>query len=222
MNFFQLLNSLDELLYELMSWFIFFPVTMWRLLRHPLKTMRYAEEQLLLPQDRQYRGTVSPPVMLILTVAVIQCIDLAVNSTNPIVASHHGLAGLVNDDTSLFLLRLTLFSAFALVLATLKVQRSSIDLDRDSLQPAFYAQCYAISPFALLIGIGTVLASHAHSFLQVAGFAALLGAFLFYGTVQVRWFRQELGQSILRSFVDASIGMIASLTVTLGIGLLFL
>jgi hypothetical protein len=40
--------------------------------------MRYAEEQLWLEQDRQYRGTVSPPITLILTVALIQCVDLAV------------------------------------------------------------------------------------------------------------------------------------------------
>jgi len=75
---------------------------MWRLLRHPLATMRYAEEQLWLEQDRQYRGTVSPPIMLILTVALIQCVDLVVEGTSSIVSSQHGLAGLVNENSSLF------------------------------------------------------------------------------------------------------------------------
>lgn len=52
MNFVQWLNSLDELLYELMSWFVFFPVTLWKVLRHPLAMMRYAEDQLKLDDDR--------------------------------------------------------------------------------------------------------------------------------------------------------------------------
>ncbi|MGY4397230.1 hypothetical protein ACVWZA_002424 [Sphingomonas sp. UYAg733] len=52
MNFVQWLSSLDDLLYELMSWIIFFPVTLWRIVRHPLKTMQYAEAQLLLDPER--------------------------------------------------------------------------------------------------------------------------------------------------------------------------
>jgi hypothetical protein len=221
MGFLQLLRSLDELLYELMSWFIFFPVTMWRQLRHPLATMRYAEEQLLLEPERQYRGTVSPPIMLVLTIALIQSLDLAVQGDSSIVASHHGLAGLVNDDTSLLLLRLLLFSSFALILATRKVERSTIDLDRDSLKPAFYAQCCAISPFALLVGVGTVTVAYPVFALQLIGLTALFGAFLFYSVVQIRWFKHELGQSTFRSFVDASIGIIASVVVTVTVALLF-
>jgi hypothetical protein len=221
MPFLQLLRSLDELLYELMSWFVFFPVTMWRLLRHPLATMRYAEDQLSLDQDRQYRGTVSPPVMLILTVALIQSIDLAIDGVSPIVRSRHGLAGLVNDDSTLFLLRLVLFSSFALVLATRKVQRSTIDLDRDSLKPAFYAQCYAIAPFALLIGIGTVVTSHPLTHFRLAGAMFLVTALLFYGVVQIRWFKKELNQSTLRSFIDATIGIVVSISITISLGLLF-
>ncbi|BBK29388.1 hypothetical protein EDC65_2568 [Stella humosa] len=221
MNIFQFLNSLDELLYELMSWFVFFPVTMWRLLRHPIATMRYAEEQLRLDENRQYRGTVSPPIMLILTVAVTQCIDLAVDNTNPIVTSHQGLAELISDNTSLFLLRLVLFGSFAILLATRKVQRSAVDLDRDSLKPAFYAQCYAIAPFALLVSSGTIALGHALLPVQVLGLTALVAAFLFYGAVQVRWFQQALDQSVFRSIVDAAIGMIGSFAITLGLALLF-
>lgn len=51
MNFVQWLNSLDEFLYELMSWIVFLPVTIWKILRHPLSTMEYAEAQLALGQE---------------------------------------------------------------------------------------------------------------------------------------------------------------------------
>ncbi len=179
MPFVQMLKSLDELLYELMSWFVFFPITLWRLLRHPLAMMRYAEDQLKLEQDTQYRGTLSPPVMLILTIAVIECVDLAVQGANPIVASRHGLAGLVNDDTSLLFLRLALFGAFALVLATRKVHRSDVDLDRDTLKPPFYAQCYAIAPFALLLSGGVTAVAQPNSGVELAGGIAIVAALLF-------------------------------------------
>lgn len=221
MNFVQWLNSLDELLYELMSWIIFFPITLWRILRRPLTTMRYAEAQLLLDHDLQYRATVSPPIMLILSVVVMQGIGLAVDGTNPIVASRHGLAALVSDNTTLLLLRLVLFGTFALVLAARKVQRSSVSLDRDTLKPPFYAQCYAISPFCLLIGIGTVAAAEQATVLRIAGWAAWLVACVFYTVAQVRWFGSELQQPLRRSLVDVSIGLFASLAITLGVALLF-
>jgi hypothetical protein len=216
-----MLKSLDELLYELMSWFIFFPITLWRLLRHPIAMMRYAEDQLELEQDNQYRGTLSPPVMLILTIAVIECVDLAVQGANPIVASRHGLAGLINDDTSLLFLRLALFGAFALVLATRKVHRSVVDLDRDTLKPPFYAQCYAIAPFALLLSGGVTAVALPNSVAKIAGSIAIVAALLFYAIVEVRWFRHELNQSILRSLIDASIGVVASFAIIIGLGLLF-
>jgi hypothetical protein len=221
MNFVQWLSSLDELLYELMSWIIFFPLTLWRIVRHPLKTMHYAEEQLLLDPERQYRGSVSPPIMLMLTIVIVQGLSLALDGPNSIVSSRHGLAGLVNDNTTLLLLRVILFGTFAIILATRKVQRSDLDVDRDTLKPAFYAQCYAISPFVLLLSGGTTAATMHNSVVQVSGIATVMLAFLFYGFVEVRWFCQELGQSIARSFVDASIGMIGSIAVTISFGLLF-
>jgi len=221
MNIFAFLSSLDTILYELMSWFVFFPITMWLLLREPLATMRYAEAQLKLEEDQQYLGTVSPPIMLILTIALLQVINMAVVGDNPIVRSRHGLSALVDDNISLFLLRLVLFGSFALILATRKVQRSAIDLDRQSLKPAFYAQCYAISPFALILGCGMDAAAHQHFYWQLGGLVAIAGACLFYGIVQIRWFQRELGQSFLRSFVDASVGMIASIATTISVGLLF-
>ena len=221
MNFVQWLNSLDELLYELVGWLVFFPVTLWRIVRHPLTTMRYAEEQLLLDPERQYRATVSPPIMLVLTIVLMQGLSLAVGGTNAIVASSRGLAGLVNDNTTLLLLRLVFFGLFALVLASRKVVRSGAALDRDTLKPPFYAQCFAISPFALLVGVGGAMFGHHHPLVDAAGLAAVVAALLFYGGVQVLWFSRELGQSIARSFVDASIGMAASVGLTIGLVLLF-
>jgi hypothetical protein len=46
MDFLKLIQSLDELLYEIMSWLIFYPVTLWRTLTKPLTMMTYSEVEL--------------------------------------------------------------------------------------------------------------------------------------------------------------------------------
>ena len=221
MNFVQWLNSLDELLYELMSWLVFVPVTLWRIVTRPLATMRYAEEQLALEDGRQYRATVSPPVMLILSVALSQAIDLAIGYTNPIVASRRGLAGLVNDNLTLLLLRVVLFGVFPLLLAVRKVQRAGARVDRDTLKPPFYAQCYAASPLAFLISAGTAGINHAVPEVQLVGSVAVMLGFIFYAVIQVRWFGQELGQSVARSVFDTAAALITGIVIFFLVGVLF-
>lgn len=213
MTFLQLLSALDDLLYEVMSWLVFLPITMWRILRAPLTMMRYAEEQLALEEDKQYAATLSPPIMLILTIVVGQALGLAFEGVSSIVSSRHGLAGLVNDNTTLFILRLFLFAIFALVLATWKVHRSQIDLDRTSLKPAFYAQCYATSPLALAVAIAGIAMAHTDASVRLYGFVGLVLSLLIYGVVQIRWFRRELDTSLPRAFADATIGMVSSLLI---------
>ena len=44
----KLLKSLEELLYELVSWLLFYPITMWRSVLKPLNMMRYADTELLI------------------------------------------------------------------------------------------------------------------------------------------------------------------------------
>ena len=221
MMFVQWLNALDELLYELISWFLFFPLTIARIVRRPLAMMRYAEDQLELEPARQYRATVSPPILLILATVLSEAFGLAVDGTNNIVRNRHGLASIVTDNTTLLLLKLVLFALFALILSAIKVHRSDVDLDRDSLKAPFYAQCFAISPFALLLGVGTIAIFHARFFIAVVGVFSLLFAFVFYGVVQVRWFRAELGCSTGRAIVDAVLGLAASVAILFFVGYLF-
>ena len=118
MSFMAWLSSLDELLYELMSWILFLPITLWRTLRNPIAMMDYADAQLALPDEKlQYQGTLSPPLFLVLCLLVSHALSLALGESDAIVTSKHGLSGLVSDDTSALLLRIVLFGAFALFMA---------------------------------------------------------------------------------------------------------
>lgn len=220
MHFLNFLNSLDELLYELMSWIVFFPVTLWRTIRRPLTTMTYAVEQLHLPDNRQFRATVSPPVMLILAVLVGQVTDMALHGTNPLVTSQKGLASLVDDNTTLLILRILLFGLFPLILATRHVRRSEFDLDRDTLKAPFYAQCFAMAPVALAFTLGTSLLLQPSHAAQLWGSGMIGFALIFFAIVEIRWFSKQLNQSIARSAFDVVLGLIESLVIFFGVALL--
>lgn len=117
------LNSLDELLFEVMSWLIFFPLTLWRTIVRPLDMMAYADEQLALVEEDQYAAAVSPPLFLALALLLAHGASTALGQADAIIANRHGLAGLVDDQTSALLLRLVMFAIFPLVMSVRLLRR---------------------------------------------------------------------------------------------------
>lgn len=203
-----------------MSWIVFFPLTLWRIIRHPLASMAYAEAELARPEDDQYGATVTPPIFLTLALLLAHAVELALYGTNPIIASRHGLAALVTDNSSLLLLRLILFGTFPVIMATLLVRRRGVHFERRTLKAPFYAQCYAVAPFALGVSLGGSL-FHSTFGLQLAGGVAMVASLLFYGLVQSLWFARELGQPRWRGFLNASLGMVQAILVAIVMALLF-
>jgi hypothetical protein len=43
MGFVQLLRSIENLLYEIMTWLVFYPRTLWRVDCHPLAVLSYSD-----------------------------------------------------------------------------------------------------------------------------------------------------------------------------------
>lgn len=212
MNFMGLLKSLDELLYEVMSWIVFFPMTLWRVLRRPLTMMDYSDRELHQSAAEQYTDTLRPPLFLFLALLLSHALELAFIGSNELLSSKRGLAALVDDDTSLVLLRLVIFSVFPLLFAVRLVRAQRKRITRDSLRQPFYAQCYAAAAFALTVGIGGLFATTHHwGWSQAVGWALNLFALLVYGIVQARWFAAHLKRSLAVGFGHASIAMVESL-----------
>jgi hypothetical protein len=222
MGFLQLLKTLDELLYELMSWLVFFPVTLWRAVTHPLSMMTYADNELGDRLEDQYSDTLSPPLFLLICLLLSHAAELAMIGENGIVASKRGLAGLVNDDTTLIILRLLLFSIFPIVMATRLIRATKRQLTRDTLRLPFYAQCYPTAPLALGLGLASMLINVHDITFALLGAGLIVAMLIAYGTVQIRWFARELGSGLGRGFLHASIGMVESLLLFACIAPLFL
>ena len=221
MNFFNLLQSLDELLYEVMSWLVFYPITLWRTLVHPLKMMDYSDLEQGDADDQQYTDTLSPPLFLLLSLIIVHAAELALVGTEAVVTSKIGLSALVSTNTDLIMLRIVSYSLFAVLMATRLVRARKVELTRQTLRAPFYSQCYVVALLAILFGAATIMIRLAHTWSLVTGVVLALAALLWFGTLQTAWFVQHLKCSRLRAFGHASRAMVESLIAVLLLSNLF-
>lgn len=221
MSLMLLLKSLDDLLYEVMSWLVFYPITLWRALRHPLRMMDYSDRELKQREEDQYDDTVSPPLFLLISLLLSHGIELAVIGESQIVVSDQGLDRLIDDDTSLLMLRMVTFAIFPLVMASRLVRARGTGLTRGTLKGPFFDQCYVAAPFALAMGFGgTLLQCHGQA-APVAGVLLVLVTLVWYFSLQIRWFAQHLGRGVGLGMGHAALATTESLVLASALGALF-
>lgn len=212
MNFFGFLRSLDDLLFEIMSWIIFYPVTLWRCLVHPLRMMAYAKDELSKDQA-PFGEALSPPIFLLVTVVLAHGVELALIGQSALVSKKTGVAALVTDDMTLVILRLLVFATIPTIMAVQSLWWSRAALDRAALQVPFYAQCYAVTPAVLVTSILTTLGASPHApdnGVQAAAYIATLTWFL---VSQTLWFRQDQSVGTGKGVLIAVVGFVLGLMV---------
>ena len=221
MNFFNLLQSLDELLYEVMSWLVFYPVTLWRVLVHPLKMMDYSDVEQGDVSDQQYTDTLSPPLFLQLSLIIVHAAEIALVGNDAVVAIKVGLSAFVSNNTDLIILRIVLYSLFPVMMATRMVRARGLQVDRATLRAPFYSQCYVAAVLAMMLGTAVILIKQGHDWSVLAGGALALFGLLWFGFLQTAWFNQHLKCGRLRAFGHASRAMIESLLAMFVVSSLF-
>ncbi len=199
MDLMKWINSLDELLYEVMSWLLFFPLTLWRTIVRPIDMMTYADRQLALPEAEQYDAALSPPLVLAMALLLGHGLSTALGQVDTLVADRDGLGGLINDDTSALALRVIMFASFPLLAAVRFARKSGLPLDRTSLRMPFYAQCYPVAVFALGLSVGVTLCQLAAPNGKIAGGLLIVASLLYYAMVETRWFAARLRISHVRA-----------------------
>jgi hypothetical protein len=200
MNFFSLIQSLDEMLYQAASWLLFYPITLWRMISAPLKTMKAAERELSESEAKQFDDVVAPPLFLLLSILVVHTIELGTVGENGIVASTRGLSRLISGDTSLIIFRIFMFSILPLAASAQLIQARGARIDARALKGPFYAQCYAAGIFVLLSdGLALLIERHL-SFEDPHYYAILAASLIWLLVVEARWFVAELGCSLMKGF----------------------
>ena len=196
MDFMKVLKSLEELLYELVSWLVFYPLTLWRSVISPLSMMRYADLELADRPEDQYDDVISPPLFLLITLLLAQ----AVSTLMPRGAAETAAeAALTASDTNLLIARGVIFGIFPLTMAVTLLVSKGIRITRNTLRPPFFSQCYVAAPFAFLLGLATDLMLIPGGDRVIAGLLTLGVALAWYGQAQVRWFRLDLNVGTIRA-----------------------
>lgn len=188
LDFMKLLKSLEELLYELVSWLVFYPATMWRSVTRPLSMMRYAGMELSHRPENQYDDTLSPPLFLLITLLLSQGLSTAFPSVvDPARVAEANAAG-----SNLMIARGIVFGIYPLCMAVALLFYKSVKLTRSSLRPPFFSQCFVAAPFVFVFGLAIDLLVMPAERGILAGLTALAVAIIWYGQCQVRWFIQDL------------------------------
>ncbi len=198
MDFMRLLKSLEELLYEAMVMLVFFPLTLWMTFRHPQRMMDYADTELGDVQSEQYKDTLSPPLFLMICLLVSHLAERVVPSPNA-----GAVPAFFRDTQNLLIFRVFIFSLLPLVMSLRLMQRLRIPLDRDTLRPVFYSQCFVTAPISMLVGFAFAVS---HTGAAAGGSIALVICLLtlcWYLAQQSLWFRSKLQTSMLVGFANA-------------------
>lgn len=186
MNAMKILQSVEELLYEVMSWLLFYPRTLFMTLRRPIATMRYSDAEQRDKPEKQYLETLSPPLFLVLSILLAHGLELAVGVG---IEAHRSQISriITSSDQSLLAFRAVMFSLHPLVFAWAWLKLSGRKIDRDTLRPPFFAQCYLAGATSILVSLGSMGVSDARTWTTVLGVLVVLAATVWYVRIQHLW-----------------------------------
>lgn len=202
MDFLKILRSIEELLYEVMSWLIFYPLTLWRSLTHPLRMMRFSDAEQLEKPEQQYLETLSPPLFLVLSILFAYAIEVAFRTPDPLVAGPADGLGhaVLRSGQNLIAFRAIAFSIFPLLFAAAYLRCTGMRLDRQNLKAPFFSQCYPGGVSAIVLSIGAMLTRFPRPLTFWIGAAVILATLAWNLMVQQLWFRKIEGMTAGRAF----------------------
>jgi len=202
MDFMRILQSLEEFLYEIMGWLVFYPRALWRTLWHPVAVAVYTGEQLKQPREEQFTEMVSPPLMLILTIVLAHLIELGTRHGAPVIDTVLGRE-LFSSEQMVIATRSVVFCFFGLFGAMAMLRHQRQPTNRESLRHPFYIHCYLLAPFALGLAIASTIMSFAKGDWILVGAALLVLSCLWYAWAQIAIYARLLKLSWWRAMATA-------------------
>lgn len=149
MNFSEVVKQIEQFIFELLMWVIFYPYTLVRVLFRPTKMLRYVGEEITADPDTAFGNAIRPPLFLFLCIAIGSVIA-PIGAEQAKVLAQNEVGRLLNASwINLLAFRTLGFSAFALAGALIIDLITPGTVTRNSLKLPFYQQCYVCGPFAL-------------------------------------------------------------------------
>lgn len=219
MDLLKILRSVEELLFELISWLVFYPRTLWKTLTHPLQTMAYSDREQADKPDQQYLDTLSPPLFLVLSIGLAHGIEVLAGLNLP--PLHNAVAqGLLSSNQNLLIFRALMFSLHPLLFAVIWLHASGRRLDRETLRAPFFAQCYLSGATSILVGLASTGVRYPSEVLTLVGVVLILTSTVWYVAVQYHWLSQVQGMGRAKAVLWACSGFLISTGLVLAISYL--
>jgi hypothetical protein len=207
MDFLRLIRSLEELLYEVMSWLLFYPRTLWRVITRPSALAAYADAEMDEEGDEQFIDLMSPPLFLMLSILLAHLIEITLH-LNPTAAQSELAREVMESDRNLLMFRSIVFSLFPMLMAGDALRRAGRPMDRNTLKRPFYLQCFFAGPFAVFLSGAATMMRLQNDAVRVAGLVLAVVTMVWYVVTVARWLRSSLAIGFGRS-----IGIVLSLFV---------
>jgi hypothetical protein len=204
MDFLKIIRSLEEFLYEAMTWLLFYPRTFWRCVCHPDWIIAYTDRELGESPGEQFTDLISPPLFLIISVLIAHGIELLLRnrlqaSTSPV------FNAIAASEQSLLLFRALLYSVFPLVMSAGLLHARGTPINRETLRSPFFLQCYLTAPFAVVTSTAAALLRVKDDpTYPVIGGVLLLLALIWFVVVQTRWLYKQTERGWWRALSQAT------------------
>jgi hypothetical protein len=200
MDFLKLLRSLEEFLYELCTWFLFFPRTLYRVVVHPRRMAQYVNTELTQKLDKQFDDAISPPMFLMLAVLVAHGVELMMHQT--VVGISELSRTVMGNEESLLLYRSITFAVWPLVATVHLLRRKKVPMTRESLRRPFFMQCYLAAPFAVAVSTSMVFVRLPGELSTRIGLVVAVLSFVWFAVVQAGWLKVALQRSWLNTILS--------------------
>ena len=199
MDFVKIIRSIEEFLYEAMTWLLFYPRTFWRCVTHPDWIIAYTDKELGETPGEQFTDLISPPLFLIISIVIAHGVEVALGNRLPR-TSMPLLNQITASEENLLIFRAILYSVFPLVMATGLLHTRGTPIDRETLRSPFFLQCYLAAPFAVVTSSAVAFLSAQGPTYHVIGGLLLALALLWYVVVETRWMYHHIQQGWWRAF----------------------
>lgn len=216
MDLIRLLRSLEEFLYELVGWLVFYPRTFWRVLVHPGQVAVYVRSELGKDPDQRFSDAISPVLMLILSVALAHALEMTLRMASPKLTTPVGQL-LFDSEQGLLLTRSAVFCVYALGAALGTLRRQRLPVNRETLREPFSIQAFIACPFVVGLALEQAAAS---SPAQTGPFTApTIGALavIWYLWARTRAFVALNGGSALRALASVMVSFLLTTTAILAL-----
>jgi hypothetical protein len=202
MDILQIVRSLEEFLYEAMTWLLFFPRTLWRVITRPMTLAAEADEELGEGLEQQFTTLISPPLFLMLCVLIAHVFEISMHLGVQKLSSPLA-KDIFSSDARLLIYRSVTFAFYPLLMARGTLKREGAVVDRATLRRPFFLQCYLAGPLALSSSLCFDMLRVPEAPWEIGGLAIGLAGAAWYLAAEGQWFHVRLKAARPRAYFVA-------------------